>query len=79
MPLVKNPHDIEVRNDDDLAVISKKTAVRLHYGPPGGKRKRRKDNLCLPEFDNFKPLAIHKNECRWCRFKKCYGTCKKEK
>ena len=83
MSLIKNPHDIEVSNEADMAAITKNTKDRLHFGTPGGHKPKRLagkyklENVQLIG-DRAEPVAIHKKECRWCRHKKCFGTCKKD-
>ena len=82
MPLVKNTHDIEVRNASDSAAVSKSARHGLHYGAPGHKPKKLAGKYKLENVqligDRTEPVAIHKKECQWCNHKKCYGKCEKD-
>ena len=83
MPLINQVHDIEVRDDTDFAAITKQAKDRLHLGSPGRYQPKRYagkyklENVQLIG-DRAEPQPLHKKECRWCRFKKCFGKCKKD-
>jgi hypothetical protein len=83
------PHYYQITDEATKAATVESFNKRLHLGKQGGDRTKKAKQCNKYNIENIseiavkpKPLAIHKTECRWCRWyskkRPCIETCKKE-